>query len=120
MRWGNATDGAAACRRPGRRFGTRPWEDPSVILREDVLHLTNGDSTIEIMRRARIGGDTVPWRDVLHEGPVPALAPAELRPVRARYLARLGFPEAGQLEAELCARDERLGAALEAGEPVVL
>src|SRR3954449_4689628 len=72
------------------------------------------------MRRAEIGGDIVPWRDVLHEGPVPALAPAELRPVRARYLARLGFPEAGQLEAELCARDERLGAALEAGEPVVL
>src|SRR4051794_21763549 len=72
------------------------------------------------MRRAEIGGDIVPWRDVLHEGPVPALAPAELRPVRARYLARLGFPEAEQVEGELRARDERLGAALEAGEPVVL
>jgi hypothetical protein len=85
-----------------------------------VLHITNGDSTVQIMRRARIGGDIEPWRDVLHEGPVPALAPAELRPVRAEYLARLGSGAAEEVEAELRARDERLGAALEAGEPVVL
>jgi hypothetical protein len=85
-----------------------------------VLHITNGDSTVDIMRGARIGGDIVPWRDVLHEGPVPALAPAELRRVRAEYLARLGFAPADEIEGDLRARDERLGAALESGEPVVL
>jgi hypothetical protein len=91
-----------------------------MAVRDDVLHLTNGDSTVDIMRRARIGGDIVPWRDVLHEGPVPALAPSELRPVRAEYLARLGPAGPEEVEAQLRARDERLDAALRAGEPVVL
>src|SRR4051812_31268852 len=72
------------------------------------------------MRQARVAGDIVPWRDVLHEGPVPPLSPAELRPVRAEYLSRLGPPTAADIEADLRARDERLGAALESGEPVVL
>src|SRR3954453_6643363 len=72
------------------------------------------------MRRVPIGGEIVSWRGVLHEGPVPPLAPAELRPVRARYLARLGPPGAEEIEATLRARDERLEGALEAGEPVVL
>jgi hypothetical protein len=85
-----------------------------------VLHITNGDSTEDVMRRARIPGDIVPWRDVLHEGPVPALAAGELRPVRAEYLARLGPAGADEVEAVLRERDERLGAAVEAGEPVVL
>src|SRR5215218_6440086 len=61
------------------------------------------------MGGARIGGDIVAWRDVLHEGPVPAA-----------HLARLWAAEEARLEAELRERDERLGAALEAGEPVVL
>ena len=55
-----------------------------------VLHVTNGDCTVEIMRRAHVVGDIVAWRDVLHEGPVPALGPAELRPVRARVPRRDG------------------------------
>ncbi|HYM57954.1 MAG TPA: hypothetical protein VES79_08320 [Solirubrobacteraceae bacterium] len=31
------------------------------------------------------------WRDVLHEGPVPMLAPTELRGVRARFIASQGW-----------------------------
>ena len=31
----------------------------------DVLHITNGDSTVDIMRKAGVGGEIVPWRDVL-------------------------------------------------------
>jgi hypothetical protein len=96
-----------------------------------VLHVTNGDSTVEIMRRAHVVGDIVPWRDVLHEGPVPALGPAELRPLRAQYLATIGpLPRAerssplrsgaAEIEATLRERDERLAAAVEAGERVVL
>jgi hypothetical protein len=77
-----------------------------------VLHVTNGDSTVYGLRQAHVVGDLVAWQDVLHEGPVPALSAAELRPVRARFL--------GIAEADLLARDERLAAALAAEERVVL
>ena len=56
-----------------------------------MLHVTNGDSVVETMRQAHVVGDVVAWRDVLHEGPVPALDPAELRAVRARFLATGSF-----------------------------
>jgi hypothetical protein len=85
-----------------------------------VLHVTNGDCTVEVMRQAHVVGDIVAWQDVLHEGPVPALGPAELRSVRAQFLATMGQVAAATVEADLFARDERLGAAIEAGERVVL
>ena len=47
-----------------------------------VAHVTNGDSTVETMRRTHVVGDIVSWRDVLHEGPVPALPADGLRPLR--------------------------------------
>jgi len=85
-----------------------------------VLHVTNGDSTVDGIEGTGIGGDVLPWRDVLHEGPVPAgLDAAQLRAVRAEFLAAHGWGDAATLEAELTARDERLAAALGA-EPVVL
>ena len=85
-----------------------------------VLHVTNGDSTVATMERARLTGDLVPWRDVLHEGPVPPLPAGELRRVRAEYLATIGTAGAADVEADLRARDERLAAAIADGEPVVL
>src|SRR5215210_6111785 len=72
------------------------------------------------MRRAHVVGDIIAWRDVLHEGPVPALPAAELRPLRAQVLAAMGAADAAQAEAELRARDERLEAAVEEGQRVVL
>lgn len=72
------------------------------------------------MERARLGGDKVSWRDILHEGPVPALPADELRRVRAEYLATIGTAGAADVEADLRARDERLAAALADGEPVAL
>jgi hypothetical protein len=54
----------------------------------------------------------MPWSEVLHDGPVPALPPDELRAVRARFLG----DEAGTLER----RDERLAAAIGAGDPLTL
>ncbi len=36
-----------------------------------MLHLTNGDSAADLIREAGIGGKVLPWRDVLHMGPVP-------------------------------------------------
>src|SRR5260370_14810991 len=54
-----------------------------------VLHVTNGDSAAASLRLAGLGGPVLAWRDALHEGPVPGhLAQADLRRVRAEYLAR--------------------------------
>ncbi len=39
---------------------------------ESILNITNGDSAVELMRKAGISGEYLPWRDVLHDGPVPA------------------------------------------------
>jgi hypothetical protein len=72
------------------------------------------------MERAGLPGDLLPWRDILHEGPVPAVADDELRRVRAEYLADLGPLDAAGVEALLRDRDERLARALADGEPVVL
>jgi hypothetical protein len=55
------------------------------------LIITNGDSAGNILRRAFPGTEVLPWRDVLHEGPVPRTASlAELTAIRADYLARDG------------------------------
>ncbi|HEX8904293.1 MAG TPA: hypothetical protein VF771_05585 [Longimicrobiaceae bacterium] len=59
---------------------------------EAMLHVTNGDAAAAVIRAAGIPGEILPWRDVLHEGPVPAgLAPDELSAVRARFIAGLGW-----------------------------
>jgi hypothetical protein len=86
-----------------------------------VLHLTNGDSTVPALRAAGVEGEILPWREVLHDGPVPGgLDAAALRAVRARFLApRAGLPEPAVL-AEMAARDARLDAANADGEPIAL
>ena len=76
-----------------------------------VIHVTNGDSAAAGLRDAGFQGRILPWRDVLHEGPVPAgLPPATLRQVRARFLSeRAGAGEAG-VRRGLAARDRELAA----------
>jgi hypothetical protein len=74
-----------------------------------MLHVTNGDSAAEGIQASGVSGEVLPWRDVLHEGPVPSgLDDAELRAVRARFLAECGWGEPEQIEAEMRARDERV------------
>jgi hypothetical protein len=86
-----------------------------------MLHVTNGDSAAARLRAADVGGDVLPWRDVLHEGPVPAgLDAAALRGARARFLAEHAGVEPGAVLADLTARDARLDAAIEREEPIVL
>src|SRR3954447_12149543 len=67
----HCTCGAAYLARRGRDPETR-----------GVLHVTNGDSAGNTLRRTALGGAVLPWQDVLHEGPVPLLPPARLRDVR--------------------------------------
>ena len=82
-----------------------------------MLHVTNGDYAADQIRATGIGGDVLPWRDVLHEGPVPAGLPLrELSAVRAAWLAGEGVAPAGVAE-EIAARDRALE---EAHDEVVL
>jgi len=53
------------------------------------LIITNGDSAGDSLKQAFPGATVLPWRDVLHEGPVPLTqTAAELSQVRAQYLNR--------------------------------
>lgn len=57
-----------------------------------TLHITNGDSAVHLLQKAGVEGVFLPWRDLLHEGPVPAgLDFASLCQERGRYLARAGY-----------------------------
>jgi hypothetical protein len=58
----------------------------SIRLEDNVLNVTNGDAVVEVLQTP--GVQVLPWRDVLHDGPVPATSPEELREIRARYLSR--------------------------------
>jgi hypothetical protein len=76
-----------------------------------LLHVTNGDAPVfDIALAAGVRpADVVPWRDVLHDGPVPdALDPEELARVRARHLASNGWTSEESALRELRARDDRL------------
>ncbi len=78
-----------------------------------ALHITNGDAAVPAVAAA--AGvpccDVLPWRDVLHDGPVPGrLSADELARVRADHLAARGWIERGAAHAQLIARDRTLAA----------
>jgi hypothetical protein len=59
------------------------------------------------MSEARVVGDILPWRDVLHDGPVPGgLSLAQLGPVRARFLSQVGWDDEARLLNSFKARDD--------------
>ena len=62
----------------------------------------------------------LPWQDVLHEGPVPALPRQELLRTRARFLADCGWGRQQALLSSLERRDRQLLEALGDGLQVVL
>jgi len=71
----------------------------SAPMENAALIITNGDSTVATLRAADISEPVLPWRDILHDGPVPGgLSPDELAAVRARFLAQ---PPVGSYEAIL-------------------
>jgi hypothetical protein len=72
-----------------------------------VLHVTNGAAAAADLRGL---GEVLTWDDVLHEGPVPAQPPAQLRETRARFLAAAGLTDLQTARTRLRARDERLDA----------
>ncbi len=51
-----------------------------------ALHVTNGDSTVATLAQTGLAERILPWRDALHEGPVPDVPDRELRRIRAAFL----------------------------------
>ena len=76
-----------------------------------TLHITNGDSSVAILRQAEIPGDFLPWRDVLHVGPVPeGLSLRELSSRRADFIIAQGWAGAAAVRASFAERDSVLEA----------
>jgi hypothetical protein len=74
-----------------------------------VLFITNGDSAAGRIAASGLAGEILPWRDVLHEGPVPAgLPPEELAHVRAQFLAERGWANLAEARQDFARRDATL------------
>src|SRR5439155_23198261 len=80
------------------RRGGAPTARPS------LLHVTNGESAGNTLRQTALGGAVLPWQDVLHEGPVPALPRQTLLRVRTRFLAECGWGRQQALLSSLARR----------------
>jgi hypothetical protein len=84
-----------------------------------MLHITNGDSAAHRIRAASVPGTVIPWREVLHEGPVPGgLSFAELSRLRARFIADHEWATLEEAEKGFAERDGWLAGA--AGHPEVV
>lgn len=74
-----------------------------------TLNIVNGDACIGMMKEAEIKGDFLPWRDFLHEGPVPAnLSLEELSKIRAEFIATYGIGKRIEIEKDFKERDKQL------------
>lgn len=74
-----------------------------------ILNIVNGDACIDMMKEAEIKGDFLPWRDFLHEGPVPAnLSLEALSKIRAEFIAIYGLGQRREIEKDFEQRDQKL------------
>jgi Domain of unknown function (DUF1835) len=74
-----------------------------------TLHITNGDVAATVIEKAAIGGEVLPWRDVLHEGPVPAgLSLEQMSEIRAQFIADCSWQTLEKARADFRARDSKL------------
>jgi len=84
-----------------------------------MLHITNGDMAVGALRAAELPGTYLPWRDVLHEGPVPAgMSLGELSRLRAEFIVSCGWGKAEEVNRQFQTRDAALEASL--GEDEVI
>ena len=70
------------------------------------LNITNGDSAAGTLSEAGIAGKIIPWRDVLHEGPVDSSLPLEqLSKQRAKFIAERLWDDFGHVSGDFAERD---------------
>jgi hypothetical protein len=74
----------------------------------DALHVSNGDCTD--LPGTGLARRVLYWRDVLHEGPVPAVGPEQLRQIRADFLFRAGADDRNEGAQMFAERDRTLEA----------
>jgi hypothetical protein len=73
------------------------------------LNITNGDIAVGTLSEAGIPGKIIPWRDVLHEGPVDSsLSLAALSKRRARFIAERGWAGLTQATGGFAERDRAI------------
>jgi hypothetical protein len=70
-----------------------------------TLNVTNGDAPVPALRAGGVLGEILPWREVLHEGPVNG--------DRAAFLAAHSGQPVDAIRADLAERDAKLAAATE-------
>ncbi len=69
------------------------------------LIVTNGDGAAELLRLAGREGTLLPWRDVLHEGPIRPGTLADCAPARVAYLADRFRVDPAEVAADFAERD---------------
>jgi redox-sensitive transcriptional activator SoxR len=106
----HCTCGAATLARRGATTAARP----------SLLHVTNGESAGNTLRRTALGGAVLSWQDTLHAGPVPALPRRRLLETRAGFLAGCGWGGRPALRSVLERRDRQLLEAFRGDRGVVL
>jgi hypothetical protein len=85
------------------------------------LHVTNGDAAAERIAALVTPEPVLPWRDMLHDGPVPdGFELEELSAARARYLAERYRLDPERTQREFQNRDRQLREALAQGAELVL
>lgn len=73
------------------------------------LNITNGDSAAGTLSEAGIEGKIIPWRDVLHEGPVDSsLSLEELSKQRARFIAERRWDDFAHVSGDFAERDRMI------------
>jgi len=87
---------------------------------QETLIVTNGDVACAHIRAAGIDAELLAWRDVLHDGPLPAgLTQDSLSDTRAAFLASWNWGRKDDIRAMLAARDRTLADAASRAEVVL-
>jgi hypothetical protein len=80
------------------------------------LHVTNGDQAAKAIVFAGLADDVLPWRDVLHDGPVPNMLKLnDLSRIRAEFIAQMHWGANEELGNAFASRDAAFGLAAEHG-----
>ena len=74
-----------------------------------ILHIHNGDASVDVAKQSSIPGEHFAWREALIDGPAPVTAnEEEWRRVRARHLSDAYGVEPAECERESIAQEQKL------------